>query len=162
MLLYDQLFWHTGHFETNALNDPKITLNTTRSKILHVLLVSLSHKFHSVLLYDPSFQDIAHFIISHWQYHVKQQNTKNQKKKKKCRKFKISNVTILLTALVRDSPQKYTWILGKKSDIFLQRTCHLKLLLPDGPMLTKMKKKLAKIQNLKFHNSLNKFSRDPP
>ena len=33
---------------------------------------------------------------------------------------------------------------------------------PYGPMLTKTKKKLAKIQNLKFHNSLNNIGRDPP
>ncbi len=30
------------------------------------------------------------------------------------------------------------------------------------PMLTKAKKKMEKIQNLKFHNSLNNFGRDPP
>ncbi len=64
----------------------------------------------------------------------------------------------------RDPPQEYPWILGSKSGVFFQRGCRLKLLLPYAPMLakTKKKKKMAKIQNFKFHTALNNFGRDPP
>ena len=33
-------FWYTGNFDTSALNDPKITLNTTRSKVPHICVTS--------------------------------------------------------------------------------------------------------------------------
>ena len=52
-------------------------------------------------------------------------------------------------------------ILGSKSGVLFQRRCRLKLLPPYGPMLTKTKTKLAKIQNLKFYNSLSDLGRDP-
>ena len=46
-----------GHFETCAPNNPKMTLNTTRSKIhtIYVLLKSQSPKFHPIFLYDQLF-----------------------------------------------------------------------------------------------------------
>ena len=31
-------FWDTVHFETSALNDPKVTLNTTRSKVPYIYM----------------------------------------------------------------------------------------------------------------------------
>ncbi len=46
-----------------------------------------------------------------------------------------------------DPPQEYTWILGSKSGVFFKRRCGLKLLPLYCHMLTKMKKKMAKIQN---------------
>ena len=62
---------------------------------------------------------------------------------------------------VRDPPQEYTIILWSKSGVSFQRRCRLKLLPLYGPILTKMKKKMVKIQCLKFHNSLSNFGIDP-
>ncbi len=44
----------TGHFETSAPNDTKMTLNLTRSKVPKIC-VSMSPKFHPVPLYDQQF-----------------------------------------------------------------------------------------------------------
>ena len=44
-----------GHCETSALNDPKMTLNTKRSKISHICCVSIPESQispHVILLYD--------------------------------------------------------------------------------------------------------------
>ena len=51
--------------------------------------------------------------------------------------------------------------LEQQIHIYLQWTCSLKLIHPYGPMLTETIIKIAKIQNLKFHNSLNIFDRAP-
>ncbi len=77
-----------------------------------------------------------------------------QKKENNFRK--ISNFTLLETLLrsIHD-------FLGGNSGVLFQRRCHLKLLPPYGTMLMKTEKKLAKIQNWKFHDSLNNFGRDP-
>ena len=50
----------TGHLDINASNDPKTALNTKRSKVPHIhittiLLLPLSLKFQSVLLYGQPF-----------------------------------------------------------------------------------------------------------
>ncbi len=52
-------FRDTGNFETSALNDPKITLNPTRSKVaIYVLLMTQSPNFYPTFLYDLRFRDI--------------------------------------------------------------------------------------------------------
>ncbi len=47
----------TGHFETSAPNDPKLTLSTSRSYVpyIYMLLGSMSPKFHSISLHDEPF-----------------------------------------------------------------------------------------------------------
>ncbi len=42
--------------DTNAPNDPKMTWNTTRSKVLHMCCISLSHQFHFFALWLLIFQ----------------------------------------------------------------------------------------------------------
>ena len=86
-------------------------------------------------------------------------NSQKEQKKKMAKKNQNFKFHYSFNNFGTNPPQEYSWIRGNKSDVLLQR-CHLKLLLPYGPMLTKMKKKkkkIAKIQNLKFHNSLNNF-----
>ncbi len=52
----------TGQFEKSAPNNPKMTLNTARSKErIYVLLMSPSHRFHSV-----SLRVTGHFETSAW------------------------------------------------------------------------------------------------
>ena len=53
ILLYNQLFWDVGHFETSVLNNPKITLYPTYP--IYVSVVSTSPKFQSVMLYNQPF-----------------------------------------------------------------------------------------------------------
>ncbi len=74
---------------------------------------------------------------------------------------KIPNVTIVLTTLVETLATSIHEFWVENSDVFFQRRCRMKILPPYGFMLMKTKK-MAKIQNLKFHNSLNNFGRDPP
>ena len=57
-------------------------------------------------------------------------------------------------------PWRIHEFLGSKSGVLFQRICCLNPLPPYGPMLWKTKKKLAKIQNWKFYNSLNNFGRE--
>ncbi len=81
-------FWVTGHSEKIALNDPQMTLNTatwTRSKVLHVLLISTSPQFQSFLSYHQPFfwfelqtilrqvhwmtqNDLEHYEVKHTPY----------------------------------------------------------------------------------------------
>ncbi len=103
----------TGHFGTSATNDPKMTLNTTRSKILHIYVISISASISVLLLYDEPFS--------------------------RPRTFYISSLTTMLNG--RDPPQEYTWNLGSKSGVYFQRRCRLKLLIPYVPMLTGTEKK---------------------
>ncbi len=54
-------FRFTGHFETSAPNDPKMTFNTMRSKVVKVLyglLLLPRPKFYSGLFY-------GHEMVSH-------------------------------------------------------------------------------------------------
>ena len=85
-------------------------------------------------------------------------NSQKKKKKKKEQKqsAKIWNFTILLTTLLETPPHEYTWILGSKSGGLFQRRCHLQLLPPYGPILTKTKKigKNKKIQISQFFEQL--------
>ena len=46
--LYGQLFWVTGHFETSAVNDPKMTLNTKRSNIPHMHITTVAESQISI------------------------------------------------------------------------------------------------------------------
>ncbi len=49
VLLYDQLFWRYRPFETSALNNPKMTLNPTRSSVPHICITSIPESQISVL-----------------------------------------------------------------------------------------------------------------
>ncbi len=67
---YIQPFQVAGYFEISALNDPKMTLNTTRPKVPHTLPVFVSQKFQFVFLHDQlcpifaSFRSMAnHFCF---------------------------------------------------------------------------------------------------
>ncbi len=54
----------TGHFETIAPNDPKMTLNTTRSKVrIYVLLMSQSPTFDPIRSTTHRFRDTKLSII---------------------------------------------------------------------------------------------------
>ncbi len=54
--LYDHPFPCWFHFETSALYDPKITWNTTSSKVPNTCVTSISgSQLHSVLLCDKPF-----------------------------------------------------------------------------------------------------------
>ncbi len=84
-----------------------------------------------------------------------QQSKKEQKKIAKIQNLKFHNS---FNNFGRDPPQEYTCILESKSGVFFQRRCALKLLLSyvNSPRWTKTnEKKMAKVQNLKFYNSLN-------
>ena len=131
--------WPQTELEHLTINTTLYTLNT----------YPWGPKFAPFCSTTSIFEDIAHFIIP-IDYHVKRPN--KEKKMSKIQNFKFHNS---LYNFGGDPPQEYTWILGSKSGVFFQRRCRLKLLPPCGPMLTKTKKKMAKIHNLKFHNSLN-------
>ena len=56
-------FQVTGHFETSAPNDPKVTWG----HLVHLYFLStLSLKFHSVHPMISHFQNIGNFSFSHW------------------------------------------------------------------------------------------------
>ena len=58
-------FRDTGHFETSALNDPKLTLNPARWNYpIYVYLVSLIPKFHPASLFGQPFSRYSHFETS--------------------------------------------------------------------------------------------------
>ncbi len=57
-------FWVTGHFETNAPNDPKMTFSSRRPKVPHILQLPLSLKFHSVSVYGSCVWVTGHFESS--------------------------------------------------------------------------------------------------
>ena len=67
---------------------------------IYVLPVSLSHKFQSVLVHNHPFSIYRTFYNSTLTTMLNGQ----RKNKKKCKKFKISNFTILLTTLVETLP----------------------------------------------------------
>ncbi len=48
--LYGSHFRVTGHFEKSVLNDPKMTLNTTRLNVWHICVTSI-HESHILLSY---------------------------------------------------------------------------------------------------------------
>ncbi len=56
-------FRDTCNFETSALNDPKMTLNTTRSKVPHICFTSVneSHISLGFALQPVVFWDTSHF-----------------------------------------------------------------------------------------------------
>ena len=79
------------------------------------------------------------------------ENKNNKKKITKTSNFEFSQKK-------NPFPQEYTYILGSKSGVLFHRKYSVwNFFLPYGPMLTKTKRKLTKIQNLKFHNSLDNF-----
>ncbi len=61
-------FGVTGHFETRAPNDLKMTLSTTRSKVHHICVNSVPWvpNFGPFCSTTSGFHDIALFIILHW------------------------------------------------------------------------------------------------
>ncbi len=97
-----------GHFETSAPNDPRMTLNTARSKV-HYICVTSVPKSQISLCFDlrPAVFKMTHNLKCSIDYHVKR-----WKKKKKCHKFKITNFTILLTTLVDTFPRSIHRFLG--------------------------------------------------
>ncbi len=92
-LLYGQPFWLTGHFETSASNDPKMTLNTTRSKIPIYMCHWCSRISAFISLYDQSVSrcklvnnwkcikwsqnDLEHFMVKSTPYTLKYQRGPN-------------------------------------------------------------------------------------
>ena len=116
-------FWVAGHIEPRAPNDLKMTLNTTRSKVHHICVTSVPArvpKFWSVLLYDR-FHDIELFIIPNWLSSFCGENAtkstkKKERKKDKCQKSKIWNLTILYTSLVETLPRSMHELLGVFSE----------------------------------------------
>ncbi len=110
----------------------------------------------------PAVSKMSHILSFPIDYHVTTKIAKNSKYQiyYSFKKIKISNFTLLLTTLV-EALTRSIHDFGSKSYVLYQRRCRLKLLLSYGPMLAKTKKKrLSKIQNFKFHNSLNNFGRD--
>ncbi len=105
----------------------------------------------------PTVSKISHILSFPIDYHVKRPK-KEQNYLPKIQNFKFH---YSFNNFVRDPPQEYTIILWSKSGVSFQRRCRLKLLPLYGPILTKMKKKMVKIQCLKFHNSLSNFGIDP-
>ena len=90
----------------------------------------------------------------------KKKKKKNKKKLAIIQKLKISNS---LYNFGRDHPQEYAWSLGSKSVVHFQIRCCLKFFSSEDVVNEneKKKKKMAKIQNLKFRQSLYNFDRDP-
>ncbi len=66
ILFYSQPFRIIGHFQTNALNDPQMTLNTERSNVAHIqVIITPSSKFQSVLLNSQMFSTYRPFWDKH-------------------------------------------------------------------------------------------------
>ncbi len=65
VLLYGQPFWVTGHFETSAPNDIKMTLNTKRSKMPHIIY----NNYSRVPDFTPFRFMISHFL-RYWQFFI--------------------------------------------------------------------------------------------
>ncbi len=62
LLHYVQTFSSWSHFDTSALNDNKMTLNTKRSKCpIYMLQLPLSPKLHSFLIYSQTFSNYRPF-----------------------------------------------------------------------------------------------------
>ena len=62
----DIRFWVSDHFETSVLNDLKMTLNTSRSKVpIYVLLMPLTPKFQSASVFGQPFPSYR----SLWEVH---------------------------------------------------------------------------------------------
>ncbi len=60
--LYDQPFRVTGHVDTTALNDPKITLNTTRRRVAHIF-----YHCHWISNFSPFCSTTSHFTAGHFE-----------------------------------------------------------------------------------------------
>ncbi len=71
---------------------------------------------------------------------------KNEKKKKKKKLAKIQNLKFRqsLYKFGRNSPQKYTWILGSESVMHFQRRCRLKFFFPIWSHVNENEKKILK------------------
>ncbi len=118
-----------------------MTLNTTRSKVLHICVAIVPGFLISVrfAVRPAVFKTLQIFLSFTIDYHVKQ-----PKENKKNQQFKISHCTVLLT-LVETLPRSMDFV-------YFQGRCHLQLLLPYSLMFTKM----AKIQDS------NNFGTPPP
>ncbi len=106
---------------------------------------------------QPAVSKISHILSFPIDSHVKRPKTEQ----KKCQKAKIWNFTILYTILVETLPRSMHEFLEVNVLYTFRQDAIWSFFLPYGPMLTKTKKKWQKIQNLKFHQSLYNFSRDP-
>ncbi len=98
------------------------------------------------------FQDIAHFIVPHWL----PSRTSRKGKKIYCQRSKIRNFTILYTTLVETLPRSMHDFVGANL-LYTFRQDVVWNFFSDMA-----RKKMAKIQILKFRQSLCKFGRDPP
>ncbi len=126
---------------------------------MYELAVSLSPKFHSVLLYDQPFSRYHKFYISPIDYHVKQPK---KNKNKTAKKVKISNFAILLKPLVEFLPRGIHEF-GRKNQVHTSEKMFFETFTPIWwSHVNENEQNLAKLQNLKIHNSFNNFGRDPP
>ncbi len=122
-------FWVTCHFEISALNDPKIVLNTSRSRV---------HMCYWYL-WAPNFSPFCSTTSLFWRYRTLT-TTLNRPKKNKRKRIQNLKFRKHFNNCGRYPPQKYTWIFGNKCGVYFQRRCGLKVLLPCCPILTKTNK----------------------
>ena len=122
-----------------------------------MLLVSPSPKLHPVLLYDQPFSRYCTFYNSPLTTMLNSpQKRTTTTTTTKMPNFKISNFTNVTTLVQTFSRSMHDFLGVNKSNVYFQMSCHLKLVLPYGPMLTKTKKKIVKTQLKK--NGFNSFS----
>ncbi len=150
------MHWITPNW-TRTLNSQKYPIYNVRYKFTPL---PEGPNFSPFPSRTSGFQDIAHFIIRPPELttmlHIK------KKEHKKCQKFNMSNFTIHWTfTLVETLPRSIHEFLGAnlvcsfRGDVIWTFT-------PILSHVSENEKYLAKIQNFKFHNSLNNFGRDPP
>ena len=111
----------------------------------------LRPKFWSVSLYHqrfPRYRTFYNFLL-----------TTKKKNETICQIFNFSNFTLPLTNFGRPPPLAVHMNFGEQIWCVLSKEMPFETFTSYGPMLTKTNKKC---QNLKFHNSLKNFGRDPP
>ena len=116
-------------------------------------------KFWSVSLYD---QRIPRYRTSYNSPLTTMLTPPPQKKKnKKCQKIQNFNFHYSFTTLIQTLPRSIH-IFWEQIWCALSEEISFETFTPYGPICCRKGKYLATIQNFKFHNSLNNFSRDPP
>ena len=133
------------------------TFLTVKSTLaIYTKYLPMRSKFWSVSLYDQGFPRYCTF------YNTPLTNMLNvppPKKKPKIQNLKFHNS---LYNFGRDPSWEYAWFFWSKSVLHFQTRCRLRVFSPIWSHVNENEEKWAKIQNLKFCQSLHKFGRDPP